>query len=595
MPKKLRGADILAQTLERYGASKLFTLSGNHVMPVFDAVQDTSIELIHVRHEAAAVHMAEAWARVTGKVGFALATGGQGHANGAAGLFNARASDSPIVYLSGHAGLGELGRGAFQEMAQAEMAKPVTKASWTAQSAATLGHELARAIRVAASGRPGPVHLSLPVDLLEQALSLEMSPLPEIAETQPIRMPLADEVADLMLTKLTRARKPLVLCGPALCTAAGREQMRQLESASGIPVIGLESPRGINDPSLGAFVEVLAQADLILLIAKALDFTLKFGEAPFVSESCEFMVLHPEVEATARIARAKPGRLICFAVTDHESAVQALTARARGGRQMPGSPAGADLASAGVEMPGSPAGTDFASPGVESSGWREEVTAAISYRPEQWQQAQSKTKGALHPVEVCRQINAFLRQHPNHTVVCDGGEFGQWAQSLVTANRRLINGLAGSIGIGIPFALSAKAARPEDTVLAIMGDGTFGFHMAEFETAVRHRLPVIAIVGNDARWNAEYQIQLRSYGRERAKGCELLPARYEKVVDALGGHGELVTTTPADASAAPAGDAGSTPQLSAALTRALASGKPACVNVRIESVAAPIVRRGQSS
>ncbi len=552
MPKKLRGADILAQTLERYGVSRLFTLSGNHVMPLFDAVQDTSIELIHVRHEAAAVHMAEAWARVTGKVGFALATGGQGHANGAAGLFNARSSDSPIVYLSGHAGLKELGRGAFQEMAQARMARPVTKAAWTAQSAATLGHELARAIRLAASGRPGPVHLSLPADLLEQELDLDASPLPAAAALRPIRMPLADDVADLMLANLARARKPLVLCGPALCTAAGREQMRQLESASGIPVIGIESPRGVNDPSLGAFVEMLAQADLVLLIAKALDFTLKFGDAPFVAESCQFMVLHPETEAAARIARAKPGRVVCFALVDHASAMQTLISRAHEGRQMP----------------------------AEGSGWRAEVASAISYRPEQWAQARSKTEGALHPVEVCRQINAFLGQHPNHTVVCDGGEFGQWAQSLVAANHRLINGAAGSIGIGVPFALAAKAARPDSTVLVIMGDGTFGFHMAEFDTAVRYGLPVIAIVGNDARWNAEYQIQLRAFGRERAKGCELLPARYEKVVEALGGYGE---------------PAGTAPQLAAALKRALASGKPACINVSIEAVAAPIVRRPQAS
>jgi acetolactate synthase-1/2/3 large subunit len=544
MPKKLRGADILLQTLECYGASKLFTLSGNHVMPLFDAVQDTGIGLIHVRHEAAAVHMAEAWARVTGKVGFALATGGQGHANGAAGLFNARSSDSPIVYLSGHAGLKELGRGAFQEMAQAEMARPVTKASWTAQSAATLGHELARAIQVAASGRPGPVHLSLPVDLLEQELSLEAPASPDATAMQPLRTPLADDIADLMLAKLLRAHKPLVLCGPALCTPAGREEMRKLEAALAVPVIGIESPRGINDPSLGAFVEVLGQADLVLLIAKALDFSLKFGEAS--SESCEFMVLHPEIEATAHIARSTRGRLASFGITDPASAMQALIARSPKRPQTP--------------------------------GWREEVASAIGYRPPQWQQARSKTDGALHPVEVCREINAFLGQHPNHIVVCDGGEFGQWAQSLVKANKRLINGLAGSIGIGMPFAMAAKAAHPDNTVLVIMGDGTFGFHMAEFETALRHGLPVIAIVGNDAYWNAEYQIQLRSYGRERAKGCELLPAHYEKVVEALGGHGEHVT---------------SAGQLPAALARAQASGKPACINVRIESVAAPIVRRAQ--
>jgi len=550
MAKKLRGADVVVQTLQRYGASKLFTLSGNHIMPIFDAVHGSGIDLIHVRHEAAAVHMAEGWARITGKVGFALATGGQGHSNGAAALFNARCSDAPIVFLSGQAGLNELGRGAFQEMQQVEMARPVTKTSWMAHSAATVGRELAEAIRLAASGRPGPVHLSLPQDVLEQELNLTAddayaaSFLPEIAAAQPTPMPLADGLADLVLARLARARKPLILCGPTLCTETGRQKMRQLQEALRVPVIGAESPRGINDPSLGAFAEMLAQADLILLLAKALDYSLRFGDAPFISESCEFMVLHPEMEAAALVGESKRGRLACYAVADHASAVKALLSRAKTATQ--------------------------------DSSWLDEVTAAVCYRPEQWQQARSKTEGTLRATEVAGEINAFLEKHPRHTVVIDGGEFGQWSQSLVRANRRLINGLAGSIGIGLPFAIAAKAARPEDTVLVMMGDGTFGFHMAEFDTALRNNLPVIAVVGNDANWNAEYQIQVRSYGRERAKGCELLPARYEKVVEALGGYGECVT---------------SAGQLPAALERALDSGKPSCLNVMIESVGAPIVRR----
>ena len=233
MPNKFRGADVVVRTLQQYGASKLFTLSGNHIMPVFDAVHGSGVELVHVRHEAAAVHMAEGWARVTGKVGFALVTGGQGHSNGAAALFNARCADAPIVFLSGHAGLNEIGRGAFQEMQQVEMAKPVTKAAWMAHSAATVGRELANAIRLAGSGRPGPVHLSLPQDVLEQELSVTESDasaasfLPESGTMQPTPIPLADELADLMLAKLAAARKPLILCGPTLCTEAGREKMRQ--------------------------------------------------------------------------------------------------------------------------------------------------------------------------------------------------------------------------------------------------------------------------------------------------------------------------------------------------------------------------------
>jgi acetolactate synthase-1/2/3 large subunit len=140
----------------------------------------------------------------------------------------------------------------------------------------------------------------------------------------------------------------------------------------------------------------------------------------------------------------------------------------------------------------------------------------------------------------------------------------------------MINGVAGTIGVSLPFAIAAQLARPDHPVVAAMGDGTFGFHMAEFDTAVRYDLPVIIVVGNDARWNAEYQIQLRQYGTERAKNCDLLPSRYDRVAEALGGFGALVCTA-AD--------------LPDALNRAYLSRRPACINVMIESVAAPIIRR----
>lgn len=542
---KLRGADILVQALERYGVSQIFTVSGNHIMPIFDAVQETGIELVHGRHEAACVHMADAWARMTGQVGFAMATGGQGHANATAGLVNAIGSEVPVVLLSGHAGLKELGRGAFQEMAQADLARPVTKAAWTAQSAATLGHELARAMRIAQSGRPGPVHLSLPIDLLEQQVNCDDSLWPDATETQPVPMPLPESIAEKVVSALASASKPLVLCGPAMCTPSNREQILRLETALNVPVIGMESPRGVNDPSLGAFTEVLAQADLIVLLAKPLDYTLRFGVSPFVSDECRFIVLEPNNELIARVARAKGERLVCFAQTDHASATQALLSRAKAS-------------------------------GERKSSWREEVSSATTYRPPQWQGNQSKVDGRVHPIDLCRAINSFLVQQPQTTVVIDGGEFGQWAQAVLADKRRMINGMAGTIGICLPFALSAKAANPAEPVIAVLGDGTFGFHMAEFDTAVRYNLPIIAIVGNDACWNAEYQIQLREYGRERAKGCELLPARYDKVVEALGGHGEYVTNAR---------------QIPDALARALASGKPACINVMIEGAPAPIVRR----
>jgi len=173
-------------------------------------------------------------------------------------------------------------------------------------------------------------------------------------------------------------------------------------------------------------------------------------------------------------------------------------------------------------------------------------------------------------------VGAFLDRHPGGTLICDGGEIGQWPQALIKAQRRLINGVSGTIGASIPFAIAAKLLSPEEPVVAILGDGSFGFHMAEFDTAARYGLPIIAVVGNDARWNAEYQIQLRHYGAERARHCDLLPTRYDQVVVALGGFG-LLATTPAE--------------LAEGLEQAHASRKPACINVMIDGVAAPSIRR----
>src|SRR5262249_47476058 len=161
-------ADIVMRSLERIGCERIFTLSGNHIMALFDAALETKIDLVHVRHEAAAVHMADTWGRLTGKPGVAMVTGGPGPANPGRALSTPLGADSPMVLLSGHAATWELGRGGFQEIRQADMAAPVSKASFTATSAATLGRDIGEAWRIAVAGRPGPVHLSLPSDFLEE-------------------------------------------------------------------------------------------------------------------------------------------------------------------------------------------------------------------------------------------------------------------------------------------------------------------------------------------------------------------------------------------------------------------------------------------
>lgn len=541
---RIRGADLLARALDRAGLQTIFTLSGNHIMPVFDAVLGTGLRLVHVRHEAAAVHMADAWARLTGRCGIALATGGAGHTNAVAALCTAQAADAPLVLLSGHAGLAELGRGAFQELRQAEMAAPVTKASWTARSTATLGHELAEAVRIAMSGRPGPVHLSLPVDLLEAEVDDVPSLWPEPSAFEPAPQVLAAVEADAVLAALASAVRPLILAGPMLCHPPNAGVLSRLEGATGVPVIGMESPRGINGPSHGALAEVLPRADLLLLLGKPHDFTIRFGDPPAVDAGCRFVVVDSEPDLIERVRREKGERLVASAVADAAVAAEILAERA-GERSHDG------------------------------AVWRAEVEAALAYRPEAWASLVASEEGKVHPAELCRAVAACLDRHPDAVLVCDGGEIGQWPQTIPRNGARIINGVAGSIGAGVPFAIAARAASG-GPVVAVMGDGAFGFHLTEFDTALRYGLPMVVVVGNDATWNAEHQIQIRSYGRERAHCCELLPTRYDRVVAAFGGHGEHVTRG-AD--------------LDQALERALASGLPACVNVTIERVPAPVIRR----
>jgi len=547
----LRGADLVARALARAGARQLFSLSGNQVMVVYDAAVDARLDIVHTRHEGAAVHMADAWGRLTGEPGVALLTAGPGHANGVGALYNALGAEAPLVLLSGHAPLAQLGSDTFQELRQAEVAAPLCKASWTAQNAAGLGEDIARACRIAKSGRPGPVHVSLPYDLLEAKLDEARVTLPDAATFGAQLQPLADEAARSILDALARAARPLIVAAPAMAAGRGKRLREALRAATGVPVVYSESPRGIADPSLGALPDLLAEADLVLLLGRKLDFTLRFGKPPAFGAHCRLIHIDPEAEALRRSAAAigDAARLLHVAQADAFSAAEAL------------------IAAASTRQGFTPA--------VSQTAWAAEVDRALALRPAEWAAPES-SEGAVHPLAVAREVQKALATRPDAVLVCDGGEFGQWAQACASGATRITNGPAGGIGGSIPYAIAACLAHPGAPVIATLGDGSAGFYLAEFETAARCGAPFVAVLGNDARWNAEHLIQLRSYGPARAIGCEMQPTRYDLAVAALGGHGEHVTR---------AADIG------AAIERAFAAGKPACVNVEIAPLAAPMLSR----
>jgi acetolactate synthase-1/2/3 large subunit len=526
--RRPRGADLLAEALAAAGTRRLFTLSGNQIMSVFDASIDAGLDLIHVRHEAAAVHMADAWGRLTEQPGVALVTAGPGFANCLSALYVAQMAESPMILLSGQAPNNQRGRGPFQEMAQAAMARHVAKASWTVSNPRKLVQTIQAAFETAVTGRPGPVHVALPVNVLEanvragSDVPTHAASLVSPANPQPIDDRETTAIAEQVLDAVAASKRPLILAGPAMMRHAHRELLATLSESLQVPVVGMESPRGVNDPSLGAFAQVLPEADLIVLLGKKLDFTLQLSGRPAYDDQCRLIQLDADA---ARIA-------------------QKLVHAARQ-RTWP------------------------------ASGWRQEVQSAISYRPAEWSSHQSSADGPLKPVDVCRDVQRFLDAGDSSVFISDGGEFGQWAQACITAPHRIINGPSGSIGSAIPFALAARLAFPDARIATLLGDGTFGFHALEFDTAVRHRLPFVAVVGNDSTWNAEYQIQLNKYGPERMVGCELLPTRYDLLAQSLGGHGQHISR-PTD--------------LAAALDRAHHSALPACVNVSLERTAAPVIR-----
>lgn len=531
----MRGADLLVQTLAVAGVTRIYSLSGNQIMPVYDACIDAGIEIVHTRHEAAAVFMADAHAQLTGQIGVALVTAAPGAANAVGALFSARQSESPVLLLTGDSPRGQDGKGAFQELDQIPMTAPLTKASVRAATPTGLGEDIARALRTALSGRPGPVHIALPFDVVEGDAGTATPP----AAATMARSPAAPADTDIraIAARMAEAQAPLILCGPSMNATRTGGMHDALVAALDAPVIAMESPRGLRDPALGDLAGVLGAADLIVCLGKPVNFMVGFG-AEATCPKARWIVLDTDPAEHDRARLNLGDRLVHAVLADPRDGAAALIA----------------------------AGTNT----NDRTAWRTDVKARLTARS--FPTDDLPTSGPISSAALSATVQRRIAANPDTVLICDGGEFGQWAQAITQASSRITNGPSGAIGGGLCFALAASKARPGAPVFALMGDGTSGFHFAEFETAAREGTPFVAIIGNDECWNAEHQIQMRSYGPDRLIGCQLSGARYDLAVAAFGGHGEYVTDM-----------AG----LDAALDRAIASGKVACVNVAIEGKAAP--------
>ena len=531
----MKASIALIKLLKSKGVNTIFALSGNQIMVLFDACLDEDIRIIHVRHEAAALYMAEAYARMTGGIGVAMVTAGAGLCNALAPLFTATQSQTPILLLSGDSEAELDGRGSFQEMDQVKITCALTKFSGRINDTKNFIPVALKAIKLAKDGVPGPTHIALAADILTTELAEPFSNLEQNDEyTEDVREPSAKLTEAFAL-----AQKPLIIVGPFFGMPNYALKLEELEAQLNIPVVIMESPRGFNDPRLGNIKSMISLTDLIIVVGKPLDFTLLYGSAEIFNADIQWFVYIGRDE-TVKQARANLGNRIKEAEN-----IAPLSA---------------------IDML-----QKLAHVRSSDSKWLGSLRKSIECR-DFFTSKKLTNDGELNSFTFASEINKILSSRDDVIAVSDGGEIGQWVQSFLTNYLVMINGTSGAIGGSLSYAMAIKLARPEKSVLAFMGDGTIGFHLAEFETAVRENLPVIVVVGNDLKWNAEVKIQEMQFGPDRAFACGLTDARYEKVAVALGGHGEYVTELS---------------ELSAAFQRAFSCGKPACINVRINGLGAP--------
>jgi len=527
----MRAADLLIQALISSGTDTVFSLSGNQIMSIYDAAIDQPLKLVHTRHEAGAVYMADGYARASGKTGIALVTAAPGFTNAISALYAVSATETPLVLLSGDSPVSKDKLMPFQKMDQQDVARPLVKETWRLSHPDRIGHDLASAIALAKSGRPGPVHLSLPEDILTATIGESQDLTPEQFTLENVSLGNADLPS--VLSIIDRAEYPVIITGPSLHPSRAPGVADRLMKALNIPVICMQSPRGLNDPALGKIRDVIAEADSLILIDKDVDFTLASGDLKHVPAN-NIVLIASNAESIAHASTMLAGRLKWGCIADPLVAAQILT----------------DVTTIKGKSP-----------------WLRQVMKKIAVRPKP---PQSTDSMIAH--QVMTTINTVMAD-ANPIYVIDGGEVGQWAQSVLPLDQALINGTSGAIGGSLPQAIGAALAQPKRPIIAIMGDGTAGFYLSELDTARRLGLKLIVVIVNDLRWGAEVVIQERVYGKDRVQGCLLDDkTRYDQIAQGFGANGLYAETPEA---------------LQKALIAAGKNRKPTVINAMMKGMPAP--------
>lgn len=532
---EIHGGHLAAKYLKEVEkVSKIFTISGGHIENLLDGFTEYGIETIDVRHEQAAAMMAHAWSVYKKEPGVCLVTAGPGFTNALTGIVNAFLDNIPLVVLGGRHPLRDDLTGALQEMNQIDMIKPVTKWQATCYDIKRIPEYLAIAFRQARLGRPGPVFLELPPDILSVSTELETIHFPakSIHSSRVAADPAKIEDAASVINS---AEKPLFLGGSGVGASDCEESLSAFLEKSGMPFSLINNGRGvladihpqcINEGGFTSLLTVLPQADIIVAAGVRFNWLLQSGQL-----FPDAKVIRIDIDAT-EIDRNRTADV--GLVGDIDLVLKQLN------------------------------------PLIEKndhSEWDKTLRRAYKSFLTTELELKEKPSDPIHPIRLV----AKVLEHFGHDVyyVSDGGDTSYYGLTgFLSENRAGVivpsGSLLGCLGTGIPFALAAKLAHPDKPVVLLNGDGSFGFNAMEFDTAVRHNIPIICIVNNDCCWGMIKHSQEMSMGADRCTCADLGMRNYEKMVEGLGGYGELVTRDE---------------EIIPALQRAVESGKPACINV----------------
>jgi acetolactate synthase-1/2/3 large subunit len=526
---RLHGGRLVAKRLKSHGVTKLFTLSGGHLFSIYDGCREEGIDIVDVRHEQSAVFAAEGWAKATREVGVCALTAGPGVTNGMSGMASAQQNGSPVFVLGGRAPAFRWGQGSLQEIDHVPFVAPVTKSAATASATGEIPGLVDAALREAAEPPTGPTFLDLPLDQVFMEAAMDADAPAELPD--PLALEAADGAALERAAELLRgASRPVVMAGTGLYWARGERALVRLCDELSIPVFLNGLGRGCVPADHPMFFSRargagLKGADVALVIGVPMDFRLGFGGS--FGEDTEIIAI-----GSSPPARPHPREVAAELYGGVAATLDTLRSAAAGG--------------------------------PDRSAWVNGLRETENEKRAGEQSDLADGRSPLHPMRVYHELSQVLDR--DAVVIGDGGDFVSFAGRMIETYEPgcwMDPGPYGCLGSGPGFALAAKLAHPDRQVCLLLGDGAFGFSGLEFDTLVRHGVPVVGVMGNNGIWALEKHPMEFLYGYSVA--ADLQPeCRYDEIVRTLGGHGELV---------------GRPGELRPALDRAFASGKPALVNV----------------